>query len=119
MPKFSKIDEQTLKEQEKNVAPEMRWSNETFIDKILQKSIHSDFVTTSFKFDRRNNFKPNLTNSLGVFELEEVYRFAHRMMADLGCIQNLIATNQRNQIPSRINETKQRFEHYQKKMLER
>lgn len=71
----------------------MNWSTGSHDDKILEITIDQDFVTECFKFDRKNNLKPNMKNTLGMFELEEVYRFAHRMLADLGNIQNLVATN--------------------------
>jgi len=43
-----------------------------------------------------------MKNTLGMFEMEEVYRFAHRILADLGSIQNLVVTNQRKSIPERV-----------------
>lgn len=44
----------------------------------------NDKVYSYYKFERRNNYKSNLINSMGIFELPETFALLHSLFTTLG-----------------------------------
>ena len=51
---------------------------------ILKEITKGDKVYGYYKYDRKSNYKVNLTNSLGVFEFPETLSIVHHLMTSLG-----------------------------------
>lgn len=54
---------------------------------MLKEVTKNDKILSYYKFDRKNNYKTNLCNSLGAFEHPESLAIVHNLLTTLAFIQ--------------------------------
>lgn len=55
---------------------------------MLREITKNDKILSYFKYDRKSNYKSNLTNSLGVFELPDSLAIVHNLLTTLAFISS-------------------------------
>eukprot|EP00347_Sterkiella_histriomuscorum_P023059 403336110 len=67
--------------------PEQSWRQEFEKDMMMKEITKDDKIYSYYKYDRKSNYKENMTNSLGVLELSETFSMIHGLFNLLGQIQ--------------------------------
>jgi len=55
----------------------------------MKELIKNDKLYAYYKFPKRNNYKDNLLNSLGVFEHPHTFSFFHSLFLSIGRMRDL------------------------------
>ena len=77
LPKFSVSENGQISDETR---PEGH-NTHTFTDKLNRILIKDDTHYSKFKFERQTNFKPNLTNTLSIFENPAIYKKVLSMLS--------------------------------------